>query len=653
MHLSSLTIENFRIYGQGDQALQLNFNNGLNLLVGENNCGKSTIIDAIRLILGTRDEDFLRITTQDFHKPSPTEQATEFTIRAVFEDLDVEEAKPFLGYLQMVTENGKTRYRLHLRLHATRREDGEELGRFERQIHTELKAGPDVEGKPLEGDLRKVLEATYLKPLRDAERELAARKGSRLAQIFGAHKEIKDQKDAIEKIMADANTELNKLPVVEQRRDDLNIHYLSRLKLADDTFEARIGVAPMHLRGILERLALSITDGHLEDVCHGLGIDNLLFIAAEFLLLQGPKAPLRLALIEEPEAHLHPQLQLRLVEFLEQQLHSGGNTVQVILTSHSPHLASKVDLEHLILVQNKAAFSLARGETQLAPADYPFLKSFLDVTRANLFFARGVMIVEGPAEQHLLPALAEVLGRPFTHHGVSVVNVGGTGLFRYSRIFQRQNQGPKKPKIDIRVACVTDRDIPPAEAGKPAGKYKALVSDDLLQRTALSPEQKAEDLRLKHEEYGGDPVKLFVSPEWTLEYDLITAGLDREVFAAREIARKSKKNPLPEEEMLKIWNGVDDLMDKAKFALRKRHGSDFEPTEWQVEIYRPICNGDISKTDTAMYLAWILRLEHQKACGEGQVDAFREELKQRLPGYLVEAIWHVTRFVPAPAPVTA
>ena len=148
-----------------------------------------------------------------------------------------------------------------------------------------------------------------------------------------------------------------------------------------------------------------------------------------------------------------------------------GQKIQIIVTTHSPNLASAIRLDNLLLVQDGKAFSLAAGETELSPSDYRFLERFLDVTKANLFFARGVVIAEGDAENILLPTLARLMGRDFGEHGVSIVNVGGTGLRRFARIFQRrdtENDG----QINVPVACVTDLDVMPDCAPVVIGKVK-------------------------------------------------------------------------------------------------------------------------------------------------------------------------------------
>ena len=67
------------------------------------------------------------------------------------------------------------------------------------------------------------------------------------------------------------------------------------------------------------------------------------------------------------------------------------------------------------------------------------MQRFLDATKSNLFFARGIIMVERDAENLLIPVLAEILGYPLEKHGVSIVNVGSTAFLRYSRIFVRED----------------------------------------------------------------------------------------------------------------------------------------------------------------------------------------------------------------------
>jgi len=109
---------------------------------------------------------------------------------------------------------------------------------------------------------------------------------------------------------------------------------------------------------------------------------NKLFMATELLHLEKDNwTGLRLGLIEELEAHLHPQAQMKVIEALQNK--SG---IQLILTTHSPNLASKVKLENIIICHSKNAYPLNNKRTLLDPDDYKHLERFLDTTKANLFF---------------------------------------------------------------------------------------------------------------------------------------------------------------------------------------------------------------------------------------------------------------------------
>lgn len=339
-------------------------------------------------------------------------------------------------------------------------------------------------------------------------------------------------------------------------------------------------------------------------------------------------------LIEEPEAHLHPQMQSRLTEILETRSAEGADArVQILLTTHSPILASKVDISVVTVLSGGRAFSLNQEATNLEPSDYSFLRRFLDATKANLFFARAVVIVEGDAENILLPVIAEKLGRPFGKHGVSVVSVGHRGLFRYSRIFQRRD-GSEMP---VRVACIADRDIPPAAAktfvdpprppADPNAPAPKKFEDDFT-----APEIVAREARLRRRD--GGSVRTFVSPSWTYEHDLALWGQADLMHRAIGLAVRSKSK--------------GDVLTDAEVAAVKA-AKDQEIREWRDEavpaaeiaarVYRPLHESKASKAETAQYAAE--ELKHTA------IDPVA--MRAALPAYLIEAIDFMTQTEPAQA----
>lgn len=634
MHLVALTAENFRLFGSeaAGTHLRLEIKRGLTVLVGENDAGKSAVIDALRLVLGAKGQDFLRVSDDDFHRKKGV-PADSFRLHCRFEGLSDAERARFLEWLSL--EDKEPALEVTLLVFRAKRKNRSGVETF--VADSSWRSGPKGAGRAIEGDLRSYLLSTYLKPLRDAEMEMAAGRGSRLSQLLLNHPALKGQDQpsdipapetgkplqpptTLVGIMKTAEGWIQSSDSLTQAKKQLNEDYLKNLSTGPASLQGEITIGRnADLKAILEKLELwlnsSLTPG--ERLRHGLGLNNLLFMAAEFLLLsETAEAGLPLLLIEEPEAHLHPQLQLRLMEFLETKT-AGDAAVQVIVTTHSPTLSAKANIENLTMLAAGRAFPLASNQTKLSPGDYRFLRRFLDATKANLFFARGVVIVEGDAENILLPVLAELLGRSFTRHGVSVVNVGHLGLFRYARIFQRAD-GKELP---VRVACVSDRDIPTDEskAYVPSKKKGPKFTGDFD-----APKLAAHLAALK--KYDGGVVTTFVSPEWTLEHDIAMGGFARELHTAITIAKELKNfaGELTAGETAKTVADAESEYDA--FAGNKN------AREIAAFVYQPLYENDASKAEAAQIFA-----ERLVKGGHGEA-----ALRANLPAHVLAAIDYVT-----------
>lgn len=648
MYLSELRIENFRRFGEGDAALTIRLQPGLNVLVGENDAGKSAVIDAIRFALGTTSQDRTWIEDADFHYTKAS--APQFSIRCNFDGLKTDEQAAFAEHLTFENKGVV----LYVNYTASRTESPN--GRSWHNV--DVRSGRHADGPPMEYAARRFLQTTYLKPLRDADHELSSGRNSRLAQILQYVKEVAGMAgeefdpglfvEAVERQqkphmpgsvvniakLADHLIERNK--GVGDAKKRLDETYLSKLQLKTDGLSSRIGVAEardeaQRLRRTLEKLDLRLATAadSYADLPHGLGYSNLLFMACELLLLGQEDDKLPLLLIEEPEAHLHPQLQLRLMEFLNGQTRNKeGRSIQVILTTHSPNLASKANLESIVMISGGCACPMGAEHTKLSEADYRFLQRFLDVTKANLFFARGVLIVEGDAEALLLPTIARLIGYDLTEHGVSIVNVGGRGLRRYARIFQRKTLvgGASEPPLATRIACLADRDVKPDCA-------REILKIDTGTHEAHLPNAEARNEWVKKlQAYDDQATKTFVSDHWTLEYDLAYAGLGLEVFQAISLAKEeTRSDPI---------SAADPAERK---ALLEKAAAEYANTQAECKtqsdarertathIYKPLL-GNVSKAITAHYLSELLAERY-----EGRP----EDLKTWLPNYLCMAIEYV------------
>jgi putative ATP-dependent endonuclease of OLD family len=546
MHIASVRISNFRLFKEFSVAL----NPGLNLIVGENNGGKTSFIDAIRLCLGTNSKERSFLNESDFH-----EGENSLSIQIKFSAVE-KHAFRFVEHLSFENytgEDGEERMRPALFIQLSAKKTGTERRGYP-YIQTEIRSGVEGDGALIESEIRDFLAATYLKPLRDAQAELSTGRASRLSQILNSSKDIRQSATDILTIIAQANTALLAEDSSLQRSAiDIRDNYLHKLIFEAEkdnlgTFidiagvkEERIGdlnetEKRRYLRAVLESLSLALSeDGHL----HGLGYHNLLFMAAELLLLEqesGNEFPL--LLVEEPEAHLHPQLQMKLLQFIESKVSADNSEagIQCVLSTHSPNLASKADPRAIISFGQGKAWSMREDETELDPEDYVFVQKFLDVTKAGLFFARGLLLVEGDAENILLPTLAKLLNHNLEDHGVSIIKYDNSGSWkRFARLFLRSGLDDQAELWNpTKVSVLRDLDLWPdcAEESqqnqygfktrKPRNQfYWRQNCDDVDDRKANI----AAGLNRQN-------VSVFVSDDWTFEYCLAKFGLFPECFEA-------------------------------------------------------------------------------------------------------------------------
>ncbi|MEX9842631.1 ATP-dependent endonuclease [Providencia rettgeri] len=635
MYLKHIRARNYRAFGDNSSASELDWelNPGLNILVGENDAGKTCIVDAIRQILLTTSYENIRLFEHDFHIHGSS-RSNSLCIEATLCGLNEDQEASVLEWLTL-NEDGTCSLILHLeaRFHpplATKRS----------RVETIIRTGVNGSGPEIGYAVRELVRTTYLRPLRDAEAELSSGRQSRLSQILGAHNNITGQEvndfdptlpsnipSCLVGLMAFTQHHLGQHPVIKSVEKDINDNYLSQFAFSGSTIQSRIRIAPdLALTPILEKFELSLLpDTHINPdarCARGLGYNNALFMATELVLLRDGEE-LGLLLVEEPEAHLHPQLQERVMALFKEYSKESHEQkrVQVIMTTHSPSLVSTANIEDMTLVYRAQTFPLAIGKTKLKRTDYSFLRRFIDATKANLFFARGVIMVEGPAEAILLPAIAEMCGRSLSEHGVSIVNVGNTGLYHYARILQREGIGPEIP---IPVVCLTDRDIVPDVAktyvSAPA-KGKRFDTDYTAGEIEIVVQRKKERAE------GGATI-VCVSDRWTLEYDLALYGCAKLMYLAISLAVKAKSR----DERLEESDETDTLAAaEAEWSILEGAGHSAE--ELAAIIYQPLQEKDASKAIAAQYAA------HLICTGEYGTN---EELFSKLPPYLQTALSHLT-----------
>lgn len=680
MFLSQLKIWNFRKYGtkeNGDAGIEVSFNDRLNLIVGENDSGKTAIIDAIKLVLGTQSYDNIRLEENDFYRKKDGIRTDILKIECTFENLSDLEAGRFLEWIY-IDDEGKAKLEVRL------------IARIKDNKITIRKTG-GKEGVDINFEASENLRVTYLKPLRDAEHELNPGYRSRFAQVLKSHPIFKNNGNTheIESIMKDANKNIEgyfkgsrlqdnnedaESDSLEENNVDINykedpssiINSISKtlsnfLGNNKNQYDVNINISEMELNKILSRLMLKIDEDKV-----GLGTLNQLYMAMELLLLdiKEKNNEFGLALIEEIEAHIHPQAQLRVIKHLEENIKS-----QTILTTHSITLASIANLNSLILCRNNSAYSLNNKYTRLSSGDYEFLERFLDSTKANLFFAKGVIMVEGDAENILIPTIAKIIGKPLYMHGVSIVNVGNVAFLRYSNIFISKDGNQT---IGIPTSIVTDLDVRPIQYYqdddnkstlkkytvyriKNSNEYFIKEDDsrkrvrEILDKNQLRNNDFTENVEIiednynkykdvvkeeKEEKYNLDDIKVFTN-NWTMEFDLALSCIREYIYAAILIAKDIKSD-----------EGIIDNIDIEKYINDSKEEIDQFIEEGKVdmdiayEIYKPLLKGNASKAVCAQYLSKILLNKSNES--EELVNKINEDENIK---YIVDAIHHVTNTI--------
>lgn len=460
MHISRVRIKNFANFESLDVATGEDM-----VIVGENKVGKSNFLRAIQLILDpSLSERDRRLGLEHFWDGLDDGKLGE-TVEVSIELTEPTNDPRLLRYLaDCVVDVGppfvaRLTYRYQPKPGLER--PPASVADYEYVIF-----GGDNPDNGYGSDLRRMIPMDVQGALRDAEKDLASWRHSPLRPLIEsltatlddeAREEIQDQIDA-------AQTALNDRPEIEATAEKINARLIQMVG-DQHAVPLSLGLAPTRLDSLLRSLRLLIDGGARSIGDASLGTANLIFLALKSLdldrLVEEGERDHTFFAVEEPEAHLHPHVQ-RLVyrHFLAPQ--EGENAERpprrqtTILTTHSPHIASVAPLRSIVLLRRDSA---AQATTGVAAVGAPLtngevadLQRYIDVTRGEMFFARGIVLVEGDAERFLVPAFAEVMGISLDALGISICSVAGTNFAPFVKLLGRQG-------LNIPFVILTDRDL--------------------------------------------------------------------------------------------------------------------------------------------------------------------------------------------------
>ena len=462
MHISNLKIRNFRAI----ENLELSFNKGLNVLIGENNSGKTAIIDLLRLIFDKgnypheiywKETDF-RVVSTDEIKP------IEFEIKF---EIDNKNEKYWFNDLHIVEIDENNNMQDFLEVHGKITLINSNNSK---KIKRDFWGGKDFENK-IPWEVWNSLNYTYLSPLRDVNRDLRPTNNNLLTKLFLNIADLKDDEEYKEKMASIIKENFDNeewIELLNEGKDKIMTH-LKEMNFIDDFQDIDINFSTFEYEDIVKKLILQLPVDLNDETNkinyfnlyqNGLGYNNLIYASTIFGDIIQRKELLKqdynLLLIEEPEAHLHPQLESTFFRYLQKlDIH---NEFQIIVSSHSPTITAKTKLDNVIVMKNinNTIYATSIKDTCLKNEDKIFLKKFLDVTKSQLFFSNGVILVEGISEALLLPIFAKMLGEEYDleKNGIEVI-VTGISFQRYSGLF---NSDDPNKRLNFKCAVLTDDD---------------------------------------------------------------------------------------------------------------------------------------------------------------------------------------------------
>lgn len=497
MHIAAIRIRNFRNFLNARFVLKP----GVNTLIGENGSGKTNAFHALRFLLDENlSRNALALRSTDFCRDLGNWKGHWIVISAEFAELDPADGCQMLRHAagHMNASNSGTytfifrpKKEIRKKLHDLSNDDPAALpdyinsltidnyesiltGRatadfLDDEVYEQIAGNqdtgvfPDPEDDDQDlvgvrvGPIYHEVACTFVTALRDVVAELKGfRTNPLLTLLRGMENDIKlqDAESIIEKVN-DLNSDISGLDEIKNLANGIEKALRNTVGLTYGPGITIESALPNSLEKILQRLSVLVGDHHHSDYRgeiqeQSLGSANLIYLALKLLEYELKLSSDRVAhflLIEEPEAHLHTHIQKTLFSNLP------SDKTQVIVSTHSTHISSASRIASVnVLAKHRDHVEVYHPAAGLTAPVIARVERYLDAVRSTMLFAKGVLLVEGDAEQIMIPSLLKAaFGLSQDQLGFSVVSMNSAFFEHISVIFDDD-------RIRRPCAIVTDRD---------------------------------------------------------------------------------------------------------------------------------------------------------------------------------------------------
>lgn len=678
MYISKITLKNFRNFKQKE----VEFKEGINVIIGHNNAGKTNLLRALALVLDFQGSK--RLGVDDFSKridlaslkTAPPKVSIELTIKGKHDPSNPDDLVTVSNWLTVMgaeyeavltyefflpeKEKSEKKYIETLAAAGSKKEAWRIIQHDFLRYYTYKIWGGKIENQTTaDGESLQKFDFQFLDAIRDVERDMFSGKNTLLRDVMNYFLDFEEPEPLKKQNKINFTTDIK--PIIDNLQKRLEKGKKQIQSYSESAGAAFHEKAKPDFDGTISeqdifsalRLIIRYETGIDIPVSHnGLGYNNLIFMSLLLAKMQADTSKdymssnakvFSILSIEEPEAHLHPAMQYKFLKFLDENK-KQNKVRQIFITTHSTHITSTVKLDDIICLHNEKGKTLVGYPGKVFPItdaknSKKYVQRFLDATKSDMLFAQKVILVEGLAEQLLFSTLAKYAGLSLEDNHIAVIGVAGRYFNHFLHLFDQKANTNAIPK---KIACITDRD--PTRKNKSGGKFnKCYPFEYNHDTTVYEYEDNASSLISKYKKhpsirfYSQDEVK-----GKTFEYDLVLHNPKLTLLVTESISNQEEIKDLMSFNDTKT---VMDFLDKLpqgttanpyKENVRIKKGIEALGTTWNDDdkkkaIVAARYLNSVGKGENALDLAVALESNYEKK-GTAEYQDFKT------PQYIIDAI---------------